>query len=169
MIKRFFIKRPKTHYHVDQRPSTSDNMTNNTSVYINPDIVKLYAMTIEEFNTKIMQNKQKTQKAMRITLMLKLLLTLSSIFSIAQWLKSHHHGNVWALILVISEVAGVLLDTLPYFQQRIELPKTKLKLEHIYFDMIRDFTKFQRFEIDEREAQRRYWTHRRAWVNATSK
>ena len=169
MIKRFFIRRPKTqHYHLEKLPDNNDNFTNNTNIYINPDIVKLYAMTIEEFNTKIQQNKQKSQKAMRITLILKLLLTLSSIFSIASWLKSHNHDNIWALILVISEVSGVLLDTLPYFQQRIELPKVKIKLEHIYFDMIRDFNKFQRGELDEREAQRRYWSHRRSWIQSTS-
>lgn len=132
----------------------------------NADIAKMYCMSIEEFNTKIQDTKAKAQKAMRVTLWLKLIVTLSSIYSIAEWLKSHDHANTWALILVVSEVAGVLLDTLPYFQQRIELPKMKLNLEAIYFDLIRDFVKFERCELTEDEAIRRYWDHRRKWVSA---
>lgn len=138
----------------------------NNKQYINPDITKMYAMSIEEFNSKIKETHQKAQKAMRVTLWLKLIVTMSSIYSISAWLKSHHHANVWALILVASEVAGVLLDTLPYFQQRIELPKMKLKLEHIYFDIIKDFSKFERGELEEKEALRRYWEHRKNWVKS---
>lgn len=133
---------------------------------LNMDIVKMYAMSIEEFNKKIQETKDKAQKAMRVTLWLKLLITLSSIYSISSWLHNHHHANIWALVLIISEVAGVLLDTLPYFQQRIELPKMKLTLEHIYFEFMGDSIKYQRQEIDEREAIRRYWSHRKAWAEA---
>lgn len=133
---------------------------------LNMDIVKMYSMSIEEFNKKIQEIKDKSQKAMRVTLWLKLLVTLSSIYSISAWLHNHHHANIWALILVISEVAGVLLDTLPYFQQRMELPKLKLSLEHIYFEFIVDSIEYQRGEISEKEAIRRYWSHRKAWVKA---
>ena len=101
---------------------------------------------------------------MRITLWLKLLLTISSIYSVSAWLKDHHHANIWALILIISEVAGVLLDTLPYFQQRIELPKLKLALAHVYYDMAEDFYKFERGELNENEALRRLLSHRRTWL-----
>ena len=131
---------------------------------LNIDIVKMYAMSIEEFNKKIQEVKDKAQKAMRVTLWLKLLITLSSIYSISAWLHNHHHANIWALVLIISEVAGVLLDTLPYFQQRIELPKLKLSLEHVYFEFITDSIKYQRGEISEKEAIRRYWSHRKAWA-----
>ena len=133
---------------------------------LNMDIVKMYSMSIEEFNKKIQEIKGKAQTAMRITLWLKLLVTLSSIYSISAWLHNHHHANIWALVLVISEVAGVLLDTLPYFQQRMELPKLKLSLEHIYFEFIVDSIEYQRGEISEKEAIRRYWSHRKAWVKA---
>lgn len=133
---------------------------------LNIDIVKMYAMSIEEFNKKIQEVKDKAQKAMRVTLWLKLLITLSSIYSISAWLHNHHHANIWALVLIISEVAGVLLDTLPYFQQRIELPKLKLSLEHVYFEFITDSIKYQRGEISEKEAIRRYWSHRKAWAKA---
>lgn len=133
---------------------------------LNMDIVKMYSMSIEEFNKKIQEIKDKAQTAMRVTLWLKLLVTLSSIYSISAWLHNHHHANIWALILVISEVAGVLLDTLPYFQQRMELPKLKLSLEHIYFEFIVDSIAYQRGEISEKEAIRRYWSHRKAWVKA---
>lgn len=134
--------------------------------FANSDIVKMYSTSMEQFNTKLNDIKAKAQKAMRITLWLKLFLTLSSIYSISAWLKDHHHANIWALILVISEVSGVLLDTLPYFQQRIELPKLKLNLEHVYFEMVQDYWHFERGEIDENEAIRRYWSHRKAWVKA---
>ena len=133
---------------------------------LNMDIVKMYSMSIEEFNKKIQEIKDKAQTAMRVTLWLKLLVTLSSIYSISAWLHNHHHANIWALVLVISEVAGVLLDTLPYFQQRMELPKLKLSLEHIYFEFIVDSIEYQRGEISEKEAIRRYWSHRKAWVKA---
>lgn len=134
--------------------------------YSNSDIVRLYASSLEEFNAKMDDIKTKAQKAMRITLWLKVLVTLASIYSISSWLHDHHHSNVWALILVISEVSGVLLDTLPYFQQRIELPKLKLGLSHIYYDLSADFYKFQRGELSENEALRRLFAHRKAWLKA---
>lgn len=132
--------------------------------YSNSDITRLFASSLEEFNAKMEDLKSKAQTAMRVTLWLKLLITMSSIYSISAWLKDHHHANIWALILVISEVAGVLLDTLPYFQQRIELPKLKLALSHIYYDLATDFYKFQRGELSENEAIRRLFAHRKAWV-----
>lgn len=147
---------------IDELPKSSDNKKIQNE--INPDVVKLYATSIEEFNVKIDQIKSKAQKAMRITLWLKLLVTMSSIYSISQWLQDHHKANTWALILVISEVSGVLLDTLPYFQQRIELPKLKLGLSHIYFELIQDFVMYERGEISDDDAIRRYWVHRKNWI-----
>jgi len=149
---------------IDELPKSSDNKK--LQNVINPDVVKMYATSIEEFNVKISQIKSKAQKAMRVTLWLKLLVTMSSIYSISAWLKDHHHANTWALILVVSEVSGVLLDTLPYFQQRIELPKLKLGLSHIYFDIITDFVMYERGELTDDEAIRRYWTHRKNWIKA---
>lgn len=146
----------------DLPPKSSDNKKIQNE--INPDVVKLYATSIEEFNVKLDQIKSKAQKAMRVTLWLKLLVTMSSIYSISQWLQDHHKANTWALILVISEVSGVLLDTLPYFQQRIELPKLKLGLSHIYFELIGDFVMYERGEMTDDEAIRRYWVHRKNWI-----
>lgn len=147
---------------IDELPKSSDNKK--IQNVINPDVVKMYATSIEEFNVKISQIKSKAQKAMRVTLWLKLLVTMSSIYSISAWLKDHHHANTWALILVVSEVSGVLLDTLPYFQQRIELPKLKLGLSHIYFELIGDFVMYERGELTDDEAIRRYWCHRKNWI-----
>lgn len=158
MILKLFKKRKATDFRVIEIIDEQK--------WINPDITKMYSMSIEEFNSKIKETHQKAQKAMRVTLWLKLLVTLSSIYSIFAWLEDHHHANIWALILVVSEVAGVLLDTLPYFQQRMELPKMKLILEHIYFDIIKDFSKFERGEIEEKEALRRYWEHRKNWIKS---
>lgn len=134
----------------------------------NPDVMRLYASTMEEFRTKIRDLESKALKAMRITLMLKVLITLSSIYSISAWLEDHHRANTWALILVISEVAGVLLDTLPYFQQRIEIPKMKVKLEHIYFELVENFSDFERGKLSEDEALRRYFANRKAWIKTVS-
>lgn len=130
------------------------------------NILKMYQGTLDEMNMHIDQTKTKAQRAMRITLTLKLIVTLSSIYSISAWLKDHHHANIWALILVISEVAGVLLDTLPYFQQRIELPKMKILLEHIELDLKIDMLHFERGEVDDAEALRRYFSHRKTWAKA---
>lgn len=147
---------------IDDLPKSTDNKKIINE--INPDVVKLYSMSAEEFNAKLDQIKNKAQTAMRVTLWLKLLVTMSSIYSISQWLHDHNKANTWALILVISEVSGVLLDTLPYFQQRIELPKLKLGLSHIYFELIQDFVMYERGEMTDDEAIRRYWVHRKNWV-----
>lgn len=149
---------------IRRRKKKNKTQTQQNQSYSNSDITKLYASSLEEFNAKMDDLKTKAQRAMRITLWLKLLVTLASIYSISSWLHNHHHANTWALILVVSEVAGVLLDTLPYFQQRIELPKLKLGLSHIYYDLSADFYKFQRGELSENEALRRLFAHRKAWV-----
>lgn len=168
MILRLLFGKPKPKkYHIEHHYINSAHELLNEHgkrIVINPDIVKMYSMSIEEFNTKLDDIKKKAQKAMRFTLWLKLIVTLSSIYSISEWLQDHHKAHIWPLILVISEVAGVLLDTLPYFQQRIELPKLKLGLSHIYFDLIEDFVMFERGELSEDEAIRRYWAHRTNWI-----
>lgn len=128
------------------------------------DILKEYKEFWDDAIIKIKQVETKAQKAMRITLWLKVIVAFASIYSIGAWLRKHGSGELWALILIFAEVADMLFDTLPYFNQRIELPQMKLKLEHIEIELKRDMFKFERGDIDEEEALRRYFAHRKAWL-----
>ena len=128
------------------------------------DIVKMYQSTLTEFNELIHQTELKAQRAMRITTWLKVIVAFASIYSIGSWLRKHGSGELWALILIFAEVADMLFDTLPYFQQRIELPQMKLKLEHILIEFASDLTQLERNTIDENEALRRYYNHRKSWL-----
>lgn len=132
----------------------------------NIDIVKLYNQTYEEMRTKISDINQKNKRAMKVTLVLKLTVAIISIGAISSWLKSHGHKEIWAGILILGEIADVLLDNLPYFQQQITLPKMKIKLEHIELDVQKDLIKFERGEIDSTEAIRRYFMHRDRWTKS---
>lgn len=128
------------------------------------DIIKMYQSTLTEFNELIHQTELKAQRAMRITTWLKVIVAFASIYSIGSWLRKHGSGELWALILIFAEVADMLFDTLPYFQQRIELPQMKLKLEHILIEFASDLTQLERGKIDEDEALRRYYSHRKGWL-----
>ena len=128
------------------------------------DIVKMYQSTLTEFNELIHQTELKAQRAMRITTWLKVIVAFASIYSIGSWLRKHGSGELWALILIFAEVADMLFDTLPYFQQRIELPQMKLKLEHILIEFASDLTQLERDTIDENEALWRYYNHRKSWL-----
>ena len=114
------------------------------------DIIKEYKEFWDKTMQFIGQTEKKAQKAMRITLWLKVIVAFASVYSIGSWLRGHGHGEVWALILIFAEIADMLFDTLPYFQQRVELPKMKLKLEHIEVELKNDMFKFERGEIDEK-------------------
>ena len=128
------------------------------------DIIKMYQSTLTEFNELIHQTEIKAQKAMRITTWLKVIVAFASIYSIGSWLQEHGRGEIWALILIFAEIADMLFDTLPYFQQRVELPQMKLKLEHILIEFASDLTQLERDTIDENEALRRYYNHRKSWL-----
>lgn len=128
------------------------------------DIVKMFQSTLTEMNELIHQTELKAQKAMRITLWLKVIVAFASVYSIGSWLQEHGSGEVWALILIFAEVADMLFDTLPYFQQRVELPQMKLKLEHIMIEFASDLTQLERGTIEEDEALRRYYNHRKGWL-----
>lgn len=128
------------------------------------DIIKMYQSTLTEMNALVHQTELKAQKAMRITLWLKVIVAFASVYSIGSWLQKHGNGEIWALILIFSEVADMLFDTLPYFQQRVELPQMKLKLEHIMVEFASDLTQLERSTIEENEALRRYYNHRKSWL-----
>lgn len=131
---------------------------------MNANILKEYKEFWDDAQAKIKQVETKAQRAMRITLWLKVIVAFASVYSIGSWLQKHGNGEIWALILIFAEIADMLFDTLPYFNQRIELPKMKLKLEHIELNVKRDMFKFERGEISEEEALRRYFEHRGAWL-----
>lgn len=128
------------------------------------DILKEYKEFWDDARTKIKQVETKAQRAMRITLWLKVIVAFASVYSIGAWLQKHGNGELWALILIFAEIADMLFDTLPYFNQRIQLPQMKLKLEYIELDLKRDMFSFERGEITEDEALRRYFENRAAWL-----
>lgn len=128
------------------------------------EITKMYEGTWTDMNALIHQTELKAQKAMRVTLWLKVIVAFASIYSIGAWLRKHGEGEVWALILIFGEIADMLFDTLPYFQQRVTLPQMKLKMEHIFLELESDRIQFDRGEISEDEAIRRYFSHRKAWL-----
>jgi len=65
---------------------------------------------------------------------LKVIVAFASISAIGAWLRANGNAEIWALILIFAQIADMLFDTLPYFQQRISLPQQQLKLEHIEID-----------------------------------
>ena len=130
----------------------------------NIDLIKMYTETWDEFKKEIEQTKQKLQRAMRVTMILKVIVAFASITAIGAWLKDHGHKEIWAMILIFSEIADMLFDTLPYFQQRITLPPQITKLDHIEVDLKQDLLLFETSQIDKEEALRRYFSHRRTWI-----
>ena len=132
----------------------------------NLDIIKMYTETDEEMKALIHETDKKAKKALRITVWLKIIVSLVSVSAIASWLKYHGHKEIWALLLIFSELADMLLDNLPYFNQRINLPQMKIKLEHIEIELKSDLLQFERGIIDEDEAIRRYFANRKAWLKA---
>ena len=132
----------------------------------NIDIIKMYTETDDEMKALIHETDKKAKRALRITVWLKIIVSLVSVSAIASWLKYHGHKEIWALLLILSELADMLLDNLPYFNQRIHLPQMKIKLEHIEIELKSDLLQFERGIIDEDEAVRRYFANRKAWLKA---
>lgn len=130
------------------------------------DIIKEYKEFWDNTVALITQTKKKAQRAMRITLWLKLIVAFASVYAIGSWLQKHGRGEIWALVLIFAELADMLFDTLPYFQQRITLPQMLLKLEHIELDLKEDMFAFERGEMTEDEALRRYFGHRKTWLKS---
>ena len=132
----------------------------------NIDIIKMYTETDDEVKALIHQTDKKAKKALRITVWLKIIVSLVFVSAIASWLKYHGHKEIWAFLLIFSQLADMLLDNLPYFNQRINLPQMKIKLEHIEIELKSDLLQFERGIIDEDEAVRRYFANRKAWLKA---
>lgn len=99
-------------------------------------------------------------------LWLKVIVAFASISAIGAWLRANGNAEIWALIQIFAQIADMLFDTLPYFQQRITLPQQKLKLEHIEIDFKKDLLQFELGLLTEEEAFRRYFEHRISWIKA---
>jgi len=126
----------------------------------------MYQETWDEMKKLIEEVKTKSQRAMRITLWLKVIVAFASISAIGAWQRANGNAEIWALILIFAQIADMLFDTLPYFQQRITLPQQQLKLEHIEIDLKKDLLQFELGLITEEEAFRRYFEHRKSWIKA---
>lgn len=99
-------------------------------------------------------------------LWLKVIVAFASISAIGAWLRANGNAEIWALIQIFAQIADMLFDTLPYFQQRITLPQQQLKLEHIEIDFKKDLLQFELGLLTEEEAIRRYFEHRISWIKA---
>lgn len=105
---------------------------------------------------------------MRIVLWMKIILSLASVAAVGAWLKGHGAKELWAVIILGSKIADVMLDTLPYVQQKEKLPQLKLKLVDIYLEIENDYTLLQQNQITDDEAVKKLFAHRNTWVKSLS-
>lgn len=69
------------------------------------DIKQKYIDTLNEYDAEIKKTDKKAQKAMRVTLWLKIIVAFISVGAIASWLKDHGHKEIWALLLIFGQLA----------------------------------------------------------------
>ena len=132
------------------------------------NINQKYIDTIKEFQKEVDNVDKKSQKAMRITLWLNIIIAVAGIGAVGAWLSDKGVKELWAMIIIFSKVADVMIDTLPFSEQRIKLPQLKLKLVDIVMEMERDQLSFERGNITEDEAINKFYDHRNAWIKSLS-
>lgn len=132
------------------------------------EIKREYEDMLKEYDQEIKQVEQKAQRAMRITLWIKIVLSFASISAVGAWLKNHKMAETWALVIVFAEIADAMMDTLPYMQQRIHLPQLKIKLVDIYLEVEHDYMLLSAGEMSDRDALERLYSHRNAWIKSLS-
>lgn len=96
-----------------------------------------YRLTLAQYMEEIKKVETKAKRAMRITLWLKIILSIATVSAVGAWLKGHGAKEVWAFIIVLAELADAMMNTLPYAEQRTKLPQMKIKLTDIYVEMER--------------------------------
>lgn len=138
-------------------------------MYDSPQNIKHeYQNVLREFDQEIKQVEQKAQRAMRVTLWIKIILSFASISAVGAWLKNHRMAETWALIIVLAEIADAMMDTLPYLQQRIQLPQLKIKLVDIMLEVERDYMLLCNDELTDKVALQRLYAHRNTWIKSLS-
>lgn len=125
-----------------------------------------YKLTLEQYMQEIQQVETKAKRAMRITLWLKIILSIATVSAVGAWLKGHGAKEVWAFIIVLAELADAMMNTLPYAEQRTKLPQMKIKLTDIYVEMEHDLTRLETGQITETDALEKYFAHRDTWGKA---
>lgn len=125
-----------------------------------------YKLTLEQYMQEIQQVETKAKRAMRITLWLKIILSIATVSAVGAWLKGHGAKEVWAFIIVLAELADAMMNTLPYSEQRTKLPQMKIKLTDIYIEMEHDLTRLETGQITETDALEKYFAHRDTWGKA---
>lgn len=125
-----------------------------------------YRLTLEQYMQEIQQVETKARRAMRITLWLKIILSIATVSAVGAWLKGHGAKEVWAFIIVLAELADAMMNTLPYAEQRTKLPQMKIKLTDIYVEMEHDLTRLETGQITETDALEKYFAHRDTWGKA---
>lgn len=132
------------------------------------EVLAKYQELIDKCQHEIQQTEQKAQRAMRIVLWMKIILALASVAAVGAWLKGHEAKELWAVIILGSKIADVMLDTLPYAQQKEKLPQLKLKLVDLFLEIENDYMLLQRNEITPDKAIKKLYAHRNAWVKSLS-
>lgn len=130
------------------------------------DIISQYVLRLDEYDREIKNTETKAHKAMRITLWLKIILSIATVAAVGSWLKGHGAKEVWAFIIVLAELADAMMNTLPFADQKSRLPQLKIKLVDIYFEMERDLIRLKQGDITEAEAIDRFYNHQNTWAKA---
>ena len=125
-----------------------------------------YRLTLAQYMQEIKQVETKAKRAMRITLWLKIILSIATVSAVGAWLKGHGAKEVWAFIIVLAELADAMMNTLPYAEQRTKLLAMKIKLTDVYIEMEHDLTRLENGLITEDAALEKYFAHRDAWGKA---
>ena len=127
-----------------------------------------YRVTLSQYEAEIKQLEKKTKRAIRITLWFKIILSVATVAAVGSWLRGHGAKEVWAFIIVLAELADAMMNTLPYAEQRKNLPQMKIKVADIYVEMEHDLMRLETGQITEVEALEKYFNHRNAWGKALS-
>lgn len=130
---------------------------------IKADLITQYKMTIKEFMAEIKQVEKKAKRAMRTTLWFKIILSVATVAAVGSWLRNHGAKEIWAFIIVLAELADAMMNTLPYAEQRVKLPQTKLKLVDILLELQHDLLRLESEEITVFEAADKYYNHLNTW------
>lgn len=125
-----------------------------------------YIQELTRMELEIKEVEAKAQRAMRVTLWLKIIMAIATVSAVGAWLQNHQVKELWAVIILGAKIADVMFDTLPYMQQRITLPQLKIKLVDIMLEMHHDLDRLNAGRITDTEATNSYYAHLNAWTKS---
>lgn len=104
----------------------------------------------------------KYRLTLRVTLGIKIILSIATVPAVGAWLKGHGEKEEWIFIIVLAELTDAMINPLPYAEQRTKLPQMKIKSADIYIEMENDLTRQETGLITEAAALEKYFAHRDA-------